>query len=86
LVLLGSSRKEVVSYPSQKVIYIKSKCPIQPCGMHGYGFGCKKGDEKLFVSHEKTRCIYNDYRCINIIKPGVVISEFVNMIKPILSR
>ncbi|MEK6833103.1 MAG: hypothetical protein AABY32_03575 [Nanoarchaeota archaeon] len=81
LVLLGSSRKEVVTYPSQKVIYIKSECPIQPCGMHGYGFGCKKEDEKLFIGHEKTRCIFDDYRCTRIIKPEPVISKFHEMMK-----
>ena len=81
LVLIGSSRKEVVTYPSQKVIYIKSECPIQPCGMHGYGFGCKREDEKLFIGHEKTRCIFDDYRCMRIIKPELVISKFHEMMK-----
>jgi hypothetical protein len=79
LVLLGSSRKEVVSYPSQQVFYIKSSCPIQPCGMHGYSFGCKKEDEKLFIGHEKTRCITDDYKCMKAIKSEFVIKKFREM-------
>lgn len=81
LVLLGSSRKEVVSYPSQTVIYLKSDCSIQPCGMHGYGIGCEKKDEKLFTGHEKTRCIFDNYRCMRVIKPELVISKLLGMLK-----
>ena len=81
LVLAGSSRAEVVTYPDQNVIYIQTDCPVQPCGMHGYGVGCKRGDEKLFVGHEETKCIYDDFRCMNDISPEYVVKRFNRMIK-----
>jgi ADP-heptose:LPS heptosyltransferase len=81
LVLLGSSRKEVVTYPTQKVVYIKSNCPVQPCGMHGYAIGCKPVDETLFKGHEKTRCITDDYRCMTEISVDKVITSFEDMLK-----
>lgn len=81
LVLLGSSRKEVVSYPFQEVSYIKTNCSIQPCGMHGYSFGCEKNDEKLFKGHEKTRCIFDDFRCMKVLKPELVIKKFRELVK-----
>jgi len=81
LVLLGSSRKEVVGYPGQTVVYVKSNCPLQPCGMHNCGFGCKKKDEQLFKGHEKTRCITDDYKCMKAITPELVLSNFFKMTK-----
>lgn len=80
IAILGSSRPEVVAYPGQVVIY-EINCPVQPCGMHGYGNGCKKRDEHLFTGHEKTRCITDDYRCLRSIAVEKIIQRLDKLFK-----
>lgn len=75
IVILGSSRPEVVTYPGQTVLYQNGRCKIQPCGMHGYGYGCRSQDERLFIGHEMTRCITDDYACLKAITPEMVMQR-----------
>lgn len=66
IVLIGSSRSECMTYPGQKIIYKKSTCIAQPCGMHGYYAGCKKEHEHLFSMNN---CLHrNIFACMNKIE------------------
>jgi ADP-heptose:LPS heptosyltransferase len=60
IVLAGSSRGECITYPGQELIYEKSDCIAQPCGMHGYYPGCRKEHEYLFLDRN---CIHRDSFC-----------------------
>ena len=81
IAILGSSRPESVMHPNQTPIFESGNCPIQPCGMHGYSSGCMPKDESLFINHEKTNCITDDYRCLTSITPDIVINKLDELIK-----
>ncbi len=61
IVLLGSSRKEVVGYPGQKVISVNNSCKYAPCGLH------KKKSEK--------NCYFDNFKCMNAIESKMIMEE-----------
>ncbi|RLM26896.1 hypothetical protein BIY29_04585 [Brenneria alni] len=74
IVLLGSSRKECVTYPGQVVLYNKSKCVAQPCGMHGYYRGSNRAHDALFRSKN---CIHSTHLCMDTLSVAEV-SRHIN--------
>lgn len=79
VVLAGSSRGECITYPGQVLIYEKSGCIAQPCGMHGYYPGCQAEQEYLF---NNGNCIHGTaIACMNKITVSsveTVIRQFIN--------
>lgn len=81
LVLLGSSRPECVTYPGQKVLYGRSSCAVQPCGMHGYAVGCCTRYEAAFAAAGYRGCIFQRNECMEAISVNAVAAEFTNMVR-----
>ena len=79
LVLLGSSHPTCVTYPEQTVMYVKTSCPAQPCGMHGYTTGCSPKDEKRFFT-ALDGCIFDTPVCMNALKYDDVKSSLFRML------
>jgi hypothetical protein len=80
LVLLGSSRTECVIYPGQMPVYSQSRCPAQPCGMHGYAVGCHPKDESAFAAVKFGGCILRRHECMEAISVETVARAFQRML------